>query len=258
MISSLTNRKVKRIRRLQTDRRYRQREKAFVVEGTRWLLELNRSQHSPELILCTEAWRRVDEHNIILQRFSAQIQVVTDEIMAAISATQTPPGVLAVVPMQPLSLPQEPSLVLILDAVTNPGNMGTMLRSAGAAGVDVVFLASDCVDLYNPKVLRGGMGAHLRVPIHPVNWEEISSLVSGVKVWLATAEGEIEHTAVDWRQPSALIIGNEARGSGHQARKLAHGRVAIPMAAATESLNAAVAASVILFEAARQRRDLTY
>jgi TrmH family RNA methyltransferase len=98
------------------------------------------------------------------------------------------------------------------------------------------------------------MGAHLRLPVYQANWEELSRIVSGMAVWLATADGEIDYVTVNWCRPSVLIIGNEARGPGHDAYQLAGGRVSIPIAANTESLNAAVAASVILFEAARQRR----
>ena len=253
MITSLANPKVKYVRRLQAERRFRTREQAYVVEGTRWLTEFLHSEQSPSWILHTAVWQ--NNHAPILQQLNAPSQLVSDEVMAAISDTETPSGVLAIVPVQPRPLPDTISLLLVLDAVTNPGNLGTMLRSAAAAGADGVLLAPNCVDAYNPKVVRGGMGAHLRLPIHHLTWDEIAQQLENMSVWVATAVGETVYTAVSWQTPSALIIGGEAHGPSTEAMGMANGRIAIPMHHQTESLNAAVAASVILFEAARQRND---
>lgn len=254
MITSSTNPKVKYVRRLQTDRRFRAREKAFIVEGTRWLTELVERAHLPEIVLYTEDWHNTADNRRILQQLNAPAQLVSDQIMADMSDTETPPGILAVVPIQPRPLPDQPSLLLILDRIRNPGNLGTMLRTAGAAGAEAVILGPGCVDAYNPKVIRGGMGAHLRLPIHQMKWAALTPLVANMKVWLAAAKGETEYTAVNWRQPSALIIGSEASGASQKARQMADGRLFIPMHADTESLNAAIAAGIILFEAVRQRR----
>ena len=251
MITSLNNDKVKYIRRLQNERRFRTREQAFIVEGTRWLTEFLQSPQSPNLIMHTAVWQ--NNHAPILQQLKAPSQIVSEAVMAAISDTEAPSGVLAIVPIQPRPLPDTPSLLLVLDAVTTPGNLGTMLRSAAAAGADGVLLAPGCVDAYNPKVVRGGMGAHLRLPIHHLTWAEIAQRLKNMSVWVATATGEKSYTAVAWQTPSALIIGGEAHGPRPEALELANGRIAIPMHRQTESLNAAVAASVILFEAVRQR-----
>ncbi len=251
MITSLANPKVKYIRRLQNERRFRQKEQLFIFEGTRWLKEFLSTPLRPTLIFYTAVWQ--ERHDPILQQLDVPIQIVTPEVMSAISDTETPQGVLGVVPIQPISISDQPSLLLLLDAVTNPGNLGTMLRSAAAAGVDGVLLSPGCVDPYNPKVIRGGMGAHLRLPIHQANWDTIGQQIAHTNVWVASAEGEQTYTAVSWQTPSTLIIGGEANGATEQSLNLATGKIAIPMHAATESLNAAVAASVILFEAARQR-----
>jgi TrmH family RNA methyltransferase len=255
MITSLANAKVKYVQRLQADKRFRTREKAFVIEGTRWLAELIHLAQPAKLVFYTEEWRNTANHHEILGQLDAPTLPVSDPLMAAMSDTQTPPGVLAVVPILPRPLPVQPSLLLILDAVTNPGNLGTMLRTAGAAGVDGLLLAPGCVDAYNPKVVRGSMGAHLRLPIHELTWPEITNLVAGLQVWLAAADGDRRYSDVNWRVPSALIIGSEASGESAEGRQVAHGRIAIPMHTATESLNAAVAAGIILFEAARQRGE---
>lgn len=225
-----------------------------MVEGTRWLLDLSRASATPALILYTDEWVQASGHAELLARFPAPVQLVSDQVMAAASDTESPQGVLAVVPMPPALWPEAPSLLLILDEINNPGNLGTLIRTSAAAGVEGVLLGPGCVDAYNPKVIRGGMGAHLRLPICPTSWQELPRICSGMAIWLAAADGEADYTSIDWCRPSALIIGNEARGASHAAYRLATGRVSIPIASNTESLNAAVAASVILFEAARQRR----
>jgi TrmH family RNA methyltransferase len=254
MITSLNNDRVRHVRRLQADRRYRVREGAFVVEGTRWLADALEQEAAPLAVFYTDDWREQAGHAGILQQIDTAIQAVSNNVMAAMSDTETPSGVLAVLPLRARPLPADPDLLLILDAIRDPGNLGTMLRTAAAAGVDGVLLSPGCVDPYNPKAVRAGMGAHLRVPVHQQAWPEIAVASQGLRVWLAAAGGALPYTEVNWREPSALIIGSEAHGAGSEASALASGAVVIPMYVATESLNAAVAAGVILFEAARQRR----
>jgi TrmH family RNA methyltransferase len=255
MINSLSNSKVKQVRRLQADRRYRAREGAFVVEGTRWLADSIQQQVRPLALFHTSEWREQAGHAEILQQINTDVQAVSDEVMAAMSDTETPAGVLAILPLRPRPLPPNPQLVLILDQIRDPGNLGTMLRTAAASGVDGVLLSPGSVDAYNPKVVRAGMGAHLRLAIQQKAWAEIAAICRDMAIWLAAAGGTLPYTAVNWRQPSALIIGSEARGASDEAAALAGGAIYIPMYAATESLNAAVAAGVILFEAARQRLE---
>ena len=256
MISSLANTKVKYVRRLQAEKRLRLRENVFVVEGTRWITELMQLARVPNIVFYTDEWLNTSSNETILQQLAGTKQVVSEQVMRAMSDTQTPPGILAVLPVDPLPWPEKPSFLLILDRITNPGNLGTILRAAGAAGIEGVILGPGCVDAYNPKAIRGGMGAHLRLPIQTAKWPEIGHMVQSMSVWLATADGDKAYTAVPWTQPSAIIIGGEASGAGSQARKLATASITIPMHAATESLNAAVAAAVILFEAARQRQAM--
>jgi len=253
MITSPTNAKVKYVRRLQSDRRFRKKENCFVVEGSRWLGDLAAMSHPCQLVLYTQSWRENEGSEDILQQLGAPSQAVSDEVMALMSDTVTPPGVLAVAEMAARPFPPAPSFLLILDQITNPGNLGTMLRTAAAAGVEGVLLSPGCVDAYNPKVVRGSMGALLRLPVQAAEWEQIANLTAKMDVWVATANGEKSYTAVNWQKPAALIIGNEANGPGAEAHHIAAGTTAIPMHAATESLNAAIAAAVILFEAARQR-----
>lgn len=258
MITSLTNAKVKYVRRLQAERRFRSQEKQYVVEGTRWLAELVGMERPLTLLFYTEQWLETAvSHAHILQQLTSQTHstplLTSSEVMQAMSDTSTAAGILAVIPMQAQPLPTNPALLLVLDGISTPGNLGTMLRTAGAAGADGVLLGPGCVDLYNPKVVRGSMGAHLRLPVHNQTWPEIAQTAQGMQVWVATVQAERAYTAVNWQPPSALIIGSEATGAGQEARQIASGSITIPMHAATESLNAAMAAGIILFEAVRQR-----
>lgn len=251
MITSRANAQVKHVRRLVSDRRYRHEQGAFVVEGTRWLRELLAAALVPRALFATAAWAEANAE--LLSHIGTPATLVEDHVMEIMGDTDAPPGVLAVVAMQPRPIPPEPSLLLILDAVSTPGNLGTILRAAAAAGADGVLLGPGCVDPYNPKVVRGSMGALLRLPVQSADWPTIAGRVRGMDVWLAAAAGGTPYAAIDWRRPAAILIGSEAQGAGDDATRLATGRVTIPMADATESLNAAIAAAVLLFEAARQR-----
>jgi RNA methyltransferase, TrmH family len=256
VISSQANPKIKTVRRLQAEKRFREKERAFVVEGTRWLAEVAHFGITPHFVLYTETWSKNEHNRSLLQQVAAATYLVDGRLMGLISDTESAPGVLAVLPMFSRPLPSELDLALILDQLTNPGNMGTMLRTAAAAGAGAVFLAPGCVDVYNPKVVRAGMGAHLRLPLREASWPEIAAHTAGMRRYLATAGGEQSYTEVDWQQPAALIIGSEAEGAGEEAYRLAGTTIFIPMHAATESLNAAVAAGIILFEAFRQRNSV--
>lgn len=253
MITSRANPQVKYVRRLQADRRFRAAEGAFVVEGTRWIRELVAARMAPRALYATPAWAEGNEGRSLVAALRVTAIPVIDEILAAMSDTETAPGVLAVVPMEPRPWPADPSLLLILDAPANPGNLGTILRAASAAGVDGLLLGPGSVDPYNPKAVRGSMGAILRLPVRPATWEEMAGITSGLEIWLASARDGVAYTAIDWRRPSAILIGGEAHGAGAAAERLATGRVTIPMRDETESLNAALAAGILVFEAARQR-----
>ncbi|MCI0474878.1 MAG: RNA methyltransferase, partial [Anaerolineales bacterium] len=141
--------------------------------------------------------------------------------------------------------------VLILDAVRDPGNVGTILRSARAAGVDALFLAPGTADPFNDKVVRAAMGAHFAIPLRVASWQMLADATRHIaRIFLADARGAIVYTRADWSRPVALIVGGEAEGASDDARKIATARVAIPMRGGAESLNAAMAATVLLFQAA--------
>ncbi|MFQ5814330.1 MAG: TrmH family RNA methyltransferase, partial [Anaerolineae bacterium] len=263
MITSVANEKVKYIRSLYR-RRVRYRERHFVIEGVRLVEEAFRAGIVPALLFYSEGVDSTPggrELLVEMQKVEAPAFAVSERVMKALADTVSPQGILAVVPFVELASPPvlsaaegpSPSLSLVIDRLRDPGNLGTVLRSAHAAGVERVILAPKTVDPYNPKVVRGAMGAHFRLPIENLSWPEIAEALAGVQVLLADVRAERVYYEVDWTQPSALIVGGEARGVSREARELAAATIAIPMPGEAESLNAAVAASVILFEAARQR-----
>jgi TrmH family RNA methyltransferase len=176
-------------------------------------------------------------------------------VLRAASDTQAPQGLLVVLPTRSRPIPPRPDFLLIADAVRDPGNLGTMLRTAAAAGVEGFLLPPGAVDPFSPKVVRAGMGAHFRLPVHALEWEEIDQLLqrTALQVFLAAAGRGLAYTQADFRQPLALIVGGEAEGAGDQSRSLSGAQVHIPMPGGMESLNAAVAAAVLLFEVVRQR-----
>ena len=254
MITSVTNPKIKLVRALQAKRREREARRQFVVEGVRLAEEAAWADVAPALVLQT---RNLDPRSQAavdaLARLGAPLETVSPAVMQAASDTKTSQGLLAVVPFPSPSLSSSLSFVVVLDRISDPGNLGAILRTADAASVEAVFLAPGTVDAYNPKVVRAAMGAHFHLPITNYNWNELATYLSRLDVWLAEARAGDPYDRVDWRKPCALIIGSEAEGPSEAALQFAQKRVHIPMPGRAESLNAAVAAGVLLFEAARQR-----
>ncbi len=250
MLTSLQNEKVKLAHALQTQAKARRKEGKIVLEGARLVRDAWEQGLHPEVVFYTTG---LTAESLIAELAGQKVQLVSDEVMRHISDTQQPQGIIGVFPMPQSTLPQNPERILILDAIRDPGNMGTILRTATGASVQAVLLSTDCVDPYNPKTLRGGMGAHFRIPIAEQSWEDIGAYCQGLTVYLADSQGDIRYDQADWSAAWALIIGSEAHGASEAARQLAQSRVYIPLAAETESLNVAVAAGVILFEAVRQR-----
>jgi TrmH family RNA methyltransferase len=259
MITSLRNDKVKYVRALQSRRRTRQRERRLVFEGVRLVEEAVRADVLPDYVFYTQPVESDERGGRLLEtllKMGVPCYAVNEPVLEACADTETPQGILAVLPMPALTLPQRPTITLILDRVRDPGNLGTILRTALAAGVDQVLLTPGTVDASNPKVVRAAMGAHLHIPVAELEWEAIAEAVRGGEVWLAAADGDAQYTRVDWVEPVTLIVGSEAAGAGKRARALARGRVSIPMAPGVESLNVAVATAVLLFEVVRQRRAM--
>ncbi len=255
MITSPSNVKVKVVRSLAR-RRARYAERQFVLEGVRGIEEALRAGSVPALAFYTASVEADTRGRTLLDSLHSvtrQVFEVSEGVMQAMSNTETPPGILAVIPFVELPFPARPAFVLILDAVRDPGNVGTILRSAWAAGVDAIFFAPNTADPYNDKVVRAAIGAHFHVPLRVASWEMIASALAGIpRVYLADARGETVYTHADWTRPVALIVGGEAEGASGEAHQLTTARISIPMHGGAESLNAAMAATLLVFTAANR------
>jgi TrmH family RNA methyltransferase len=254
MITSSSNPKVKWVRNLQANRRERWRKKQFVMEGVRLAQEVIDAGIKTELVFHTDQLNARGRGQVNqLARLGAEVHLVSDSVMATCSDTENPPGLLLVVPFQELPVPANMTLSLVVDRIADPGNLGTMIRTAWAAGAEALFLTKGCVDPYNPKVVRAAAGAHLRLPILQDTPEKILERLSGMEIWLAEKGEGSAYSEVDWQGPSAVIIGSEAHGVRDELRSRVDKRVHIPLHEEVESLNAAIAAGIILFEIVRQR-----
>ena len=257
MITSIHNPKIQWIRKLQSQSRARRDERLLIAEGVRLCEEALAAGWSAQTVIYTAD---LSERGVaLLNGFAAQgaaLEQVSEQVMRSASDTQTPQGILAVLPQRNLPLPQSLELVFIPDGVRDPGNLGTMLRTAEAAGVSAVILPPGTVDVYAPKVVRAAMGAHFRLPIILLGWDDIGARIqsAGLRLLVATAGTGTPYTQADLSSPLALVIGSEAEGAGQAAHLLADELVQIPMPGQAESLNAAIAAAVLLFESVRQRK----
>jgi TrmH family RNA methyltransferase len=179
---------------------------------------------------------------------------ISPGVMASISDTEAPQGILAVLKQKVLPLPTSPTFLILTDQVRDPGNMGSLLRSAEATGAEAVLLAPGTVDAFSPKVVRAGMGAHFHLPIHHMPWHEIHQYLEGLPVYLADSASGSALWETDLTQACALLIGGEAFGASQMGAEIATHRITIPMTGRAESLNAAVAAAILMAEVMRQRQ----
>jgi len=258
-ITSSSNPRARYVRRLAS-RAFRAREGKMVLEGVRLVEEALAAGAVFDFALTT-AELEAGERGRRLARALAERRTATyrvpEALLAALADTVTPQGVLAVVAQPCLPLPARPTAVLVLDGLRDPGNVGTCLRSALAAGVDAALLGPNTADPSNAKAVRAAGGAHFRLPMARAAWSDTARRcrAAGLEVRVADAGGSADYAAIDWRRPFALVIGGEADGPSGAARALCTTTVRVPMPGGAESLNAAAAAAVILFEAARQRRQ---
>ena len=253
MITSNQNSKIKLIRALLGRAKERREAGAFVAEGVRLVEEAVISNWRFRIALYDETLS--ERGRLQVERLRSQgvdVEEVSASVMKSISETEAPQGILAVLETTQLPIPQSSNFILIPDQIRDPGNLGTLLRSAAASGVQVVLIPPETTDAFAPKVLRSGMGAHFRLPIHSMSWEEIRKFIAGLQVFVADMDGQ-SCWDTDLSKPIVLIVGNEAEGASESARKLANGKISIPMSGETESLNAGVAGSVLMFEVMRQR-----
>ncbi len=250
MITSNQNPKIKFARSLIGRTKERRDAGAFVVEGVRLVEEAVNAKWPIKFVLFDQILS--ERGRALLTGLDAE--EVSNSVMKSISETETPQGIFAVLDDFEIPIPETPDFILIPDQVRDPGNLGTLLRSAAATGVQAVLIPPETTDAFAPKVLRAGMGAHFRLPIHSMGWDEIEGHLKGIQAYIADMEGK-SYWELDLRKPLALIIGGESEGTSESARKIAKAKVSIPMTGDVESLNAGVAGSVLMFEVVRQRRN---
>jgi TrmH family RNA methyltransferase len=255
MITSTQNPKLKLVRALMGRAKERRAESAFVAEGVRLVEDAANADWPIRFVLYDETLSERGTLNVKrLTSLGVECDEIPSSLMKSISDTETSQGILAVLSNHQLPVTDLPSFLLIPDQIRDPGNLGTLIRSADAAGVDAALIPPETTDPFAPKVVRAGMGAHFRLPILSMGWESMVGKLAGLQVLLADMDGK-SCWETDLRQPLALIVGGEAEGASREARSLAMSKIKIPMAGKTESLNAAVAGSVLMFEVMRQRRQ---
>lgn len=258
MITSTHNPKIQWLHKLQSQAKARREESAFVVEGVRLAEEALGAGWPALLVLHGEQLSARGQ--AVVAGFAGRgvpVETAPEAVLKAACDTETPQGLVVALKLQPLPRPSNPNFVLIPDGVRDPGNLGTLLRTAAAAGVQAVLLPPGTTDAYAPKVVRAAMGAHFRLAVQPMDWPAIQSTVHSpghpLRVLLADSSDGQPYTQVDLRAPLALVVGGEAEGASPPAIALVDQRLHIPMPGGMESLNAAVAAAILLFEVVRQR-----
>lgn len=259
MITSDKNPKIQLVRGLIDRSKDRKKHNVFVCEGVRLVEEALLAQWETVFLLISD---NLSERGLklaaIFQEKSIPVEQIPYTMMQKLADTETPQGILAVVKQPVFSPLKQLDFALICDTIRNPGNLGTILRTADAANVQTVFLTPGTTDPFAPKVVRAGMGAHFHIPIIKMDWSELNAyfqkLSEPLKIYSASADAETTLWGTNLTQPAAILIGSEAFGPSQPGLEASYQKISIPMPGKSESLNAAVAAGILLFEVVRQRK----
>jgi RNA methyltransferase, TrmH family len=262
ILTSTKNSLIKEIRKLQRTKE-RRSQNLFLLEGTN-LIEAACRWNYPLITVCyTPDWR--DRHPQLREELSHKVQrieLVTPEIVESIATTVNPDGIVATAPKQESDVvpANELQLGLVFDRLQDPGNLGTIIRTAVATGVDAIYLSRDSVDIDNPKVLRASVGEWFRLPMI-VN-DNLPELVKmhqqqGVQVVATVLGADRSYWDLDFTRPTLMLLGNEGTGLSKDLVDLADKQVEIPLEGGVESLNVAIATALLLYEVRRQKSLLT-
>lgn len=259
MITSFTNKKIKNLVSLVQKVKARREQDVFITEGRKMFLEAEEEKLLEVYVSSSFLEKAEEEVKEKLNRFG--FEEVSDEVFKKISDTITPQGILCVLKQyhyapEDLWKKEEP-LLLVLEDIQDPGNLGTMIRTAEAAGVDGIIMSKNTVDIYNPKTIRSTMGSIYRMPfLYVEDLPEMIDLLKekGIGVYAAHLKGELFYDQIDYRKAAAFLIGNEGNGLKQETADRADTYMKIPMEGRVESLNAAAASVILMYEAARQRR----
>ncbi len=256
IITSLQNPLVKQMRKLSRGKEGRE-QGLFLLEGTH-LIETAGEVGYPLAVICaTEIW--IEKHEDLWERAIGMAQravVVSADVLSAIATTVSPDGVVASAERQVRpGLDPKLQLAIVLERIQDPGNLGTIIRTATATEVGGLWLSADSVDLHNPKVLRGSAGAWFRLPMQVSDslGETVNSCrQGGMQIMATTSTAELSYWQVDFTRPTLILLGNEGAGLSEELLNLADVQVQIPLAGGVESLNVAIATALFLYEARRQ------
>ena len=261
VLTSKKNPTIKEVRQLHRSRERRQ-QNLLLLEGNNTLSAAVNSHYPLFTVFCTPKWQ--SNHQQLLQEISdrgAKIQLVTQEVLATIATTVNPDGVVATAVRQTARSPviSETKLGLAVERLQDPGNLGTIIRTAVATGVDGLWLSQDSVDFDHPKLLRASVGEWFRLPM--ATTPDLSSIVrqhqqQQIQVIATVPDAKKTFWELDLTRPSLLLLGNESAGLSPQLQALADEKISIPLYNEVESLNVAIATALILYEAKRQNHTL--
>lgn len=261
IITSSQNSKVKLVRVLLSSKKERDKNNLFVLEGVRNAEESMAAGLKPLFALFSNHLsNRGFEIVELLKNRQIETEEIAPDLLNRISDTRSSQGILLVLPIPQKDLPVNNQLVLVLDQLRDPGNLGTMLRSAAALGFETIFLTPESVDPYSPKVVRSAMGAHFKSNILVMTAPRIMEFCKSInrpllKIVLADAQSDNKCWEMDFSEPICLVIGGEADGVTNELKSMIDDTVAIPMNAGSESFNAAISGSILMYEVYRQRNQ---
>lgn len=257
MLSSLQNPLIKHIRKLQ-QAKYRRSQHQFLLEGTHLLQEACAVDWPLQIVCFTPDWQSRQLPSLLAQCAQSwtRVEMVSETVLQAIATTVNPDGVVAVARSRvPKSLKID-SLGLVLEGIQDPGNLGTIIRTAAAAGAEGLLISAGGVDLENPKVLRASSGQWFRLPIATTEHLSIDLQAyreQGFQLVATLPQADLDYWDLDLRPPTLFLLGNEGAGLSAAAISLATHQVNIPLQPGVESLNVAIASALMLYEARRQR-----
>lgn len=263
MITSAANAKIKNVIQLLNKTKQRRAQNVFVVEGVRMALEAP-PEKLREIYVSESFWKKRENQKLLAAHPTGRIMVVRDDVFRRMSDTVTPQGILCVVERMEYALLDllekkdvQAQTYLVLEDIQDPGNLGTMLRTGEGAGIGGVIMSRGCADIYNPKTIRSTMGSVYRVPFCYV--EDMRRLVQvlhkhGVHTYAAHLSGTKSYDKVKYGGRTAFLIGNEGNGLSEELAQAAQTKIRIPMEGEVESLNAAISAGILMYEAYRQKR----
>jgi TrmH family RNA methyltransferase len=250
---------VKRIVALRDKSKARREEGVFIAEGIKMFKEAPRSWIKE--VYVSETFINKCDSDIKGLIENIKHEVLSEEVFRKISDTQTPQGILSVLKMPHYEigdyLENERQCFILLEDLQDPGNLGTIIRAGEGAGVSGVIMTKNTADIFNPKVIRSTMGSIYRVPFFVVdNMCDIIDMLkdNGIAVYAAHLDDSVNYDKMDYTKPTAFLIGNESNGLKRETADMASGYIKIPMEGEVESLNVAVAATILMYEASRQRR----